>query len=46
MAYHPESLRLIRPVAPISERTLSILRGEKVEGPETKAFTSLAMNYR
>jgi len=46
MAYHPESLRLIRPVAPISERTLSILRGEKVEGPETKAFTSLAVNYR
>ncbi len=46
MAYHPESLRLIRPVAPISERTLSILCGEKVEGPEKKTFTSLAMNYR
>ena len=32
--YHPESLRLIRPDGPVSKRIISILRGEKVYGPE------------
>jgi ankyrin repeat protein len=45
MEYHPDSLILIRPVAPISERTLSILRGEKVEGP-AEIYSRGAMNYR
>jgi ankyrin repeat protein len=32
--YHPDSLRLIRPDGPVSKRTISILRGENVDGPE------------
>jgi hypothetical protein len=43
--YHPESLRLIRPDGPVSKRTLSILRGEKVYGPEKKT-SPISMNYR
>jgi hypothetical protein len=45
MEYHPESLRLIRPDGPVSKRTLSILRGEKVYGPEKKT-SHISMNYR
>jgi hypothetical protein len=43
--YHPDSLRLIRPDGPVSERMTSILRGEKVEGPE-EIYTRGDMNYR
>ena len=43
--YHPDSLRLIRPMRPVSERTLSLLLGEKVDGPE-EIYTRGDMNYR
>jgi len=45
MEYHPESLRLIRPMRPISRRTASILRGEKVKGREP-IYEKGEMNYR
>lgn len=43
--YHPDSLRLIRPDGPVSKRTISILRGQNVDGPE-EIYTRGDMNYR
>jgi ankyrin repeat protein len=45
MAYHPESTKLIRPMRPITRRTVSILRGERVDG-RAPIYQKDRMNYR